>query len=324
MTLSSRVRVPEVRAAIVIAAATGVLCLQSVTHARPNPCDTVAKNQKKSDLRAASAEFFNAVGKAQTFSNIVDRIEAIAEAKDSLAEAISEANDRFQGRLEICDRLDESYYEPDIDPSNFMTPEDAAENPNPYWPLVPGTTTIFEAETEDGPERIEVTVTEETREILGVECFEVIDTVYVDDEIVEDTRDWYAVDVDGNVWYFGEITLNYEDGKLVDIEGSWEAGVDGAKPGIAMFAHPEIGRVYRQEFLLGEAEDIAEVHALDESVEVPFGAFDHCVLTHEYNPIAPELIDLPELKYYAPGVGFVLELNMLNGEVLELVEVIAP
>jgi len=307
-----------------MSAVAGVLSTQSVTLARPNPCATVAKTQRKSELRAASADFLNAVAKAHALSSVSDRLEAIVEAKNSYAEALEESRDRFDARLEVCDRLDESYYEPEIEPSNFMTPEMAADNPNPYWPLVPGTTYIYEGETEDGPERIEVTITDETREILGVECFVVRDTVFIDEEMVEDTRDWYAVDVEGNVWYFGEITLNFEDGELVDIEGSWEAGEEGAKPGVVMFADPQVGHVYRQEFLLGEAEDVGAIHGVDESVNVEIGSFTDCILTHEYTPIDPELVELPELKYYAPGVGFVLEFNMYSGEMIELVEVIAP
>ena len=130
------------------------------------------------------------------------------------------------------------------------------------------------------------------------------DTVTVDGEVVEDTRDWYAQDRDGNVWYFGEETAEYEDGKVVSTEGSWEAGVDGALPGIVMHAAPEVGDAYRQEFYEGEAEDLAEVVRDGESATVPAGTFDDVVVIKEWNPLEPESI---EEKSFAQGVGMVLE-----------------
>ncbi len=190
-------------------------------------------------------------------------------------------------------------YNPVIDPNNFVEGVD-----NPYFPLTPGTTFIYEGETEDGTEHIEVFVTDDTREILGIECVVVRDTVTVDGELVEDTYDWYAQDVEGNVWYMGEDSKSYENGEMVSTAGSWEAGIDNAKPGIVMQAAPQIGQPYRQEYYVGEAEDMAQVLSLDESTSVPYGSFDNLLMTKEWTPLE---LGVAENKYYAAGVGLVLE-----------------
>lgn len=208
----------------------------------------------------------------------------------------------------------EEPYAPVIEPANFVEGVD-----NQYFPLTPGTTYIYEGETEDGTERIEVYVTHETKEILGVNCVVVRDTVSLDGELVEDTFDWYAQDKDGNVWYMGEDSKEYEDGEAVSTEGSWEAGVDGAMPGIIMEAKPLVGDSYRQEYYAGEAEDMGEVLSLTESATVPHGSFDNLLMTKDWTPLEP---GIAEHKYYAPGVGVVLEVLVEGGsERVELVDV---
>jgi len=205
-------------------------------------------------------------------------------------------------------------YEPTINPADFV-----AQIDNQYLLFTPGTTFIYEGETEDGKERIEVEVTHETKEILGVTCIVVRDRVWVDGELAEDTFDWYAQDKDGNVWYFGEDSKEYKGGKVVSTGGSWEAGVDGAKPGIIMKANPQIGDAYRQEYYKGEAEDLAEVLSLSESVSVSYGSFENCIKTKEWTPLEPDVV---EHKYYATGVGVVLEVMVKGGsERTELVEI---
>ncbi len=205
-------------------------------------------------------------------------------------------------------------YEPTINPDDFV-----AQIDNQYLPLTPGTTLVYEGDTEDGEERIEVEVTHETREILGVTCIVVRDRVWVDAKLAEDTFDWFAQDRDGNVWYFGEDSKEYEGGKVVSTGGSWEAGVDDAKPGIIMEANPEVGDAYRQEYYKDEAEDMAEVLSLNESVSVTYGTFENCLKTKEWTPLEPDVV---EHKYYAPGIGVVLEVMVEGGEEkVELVEV---
>ena len=154
--------------------------------------------------------------------------------------------------------------------------------------------------------------------ILGVRCVEVHDTTQLDNKLTEDTRDWFAQDKEGNVWYFGENTTLVEGGLPVDLTGTWTGGVDGAQPGIVMKAHPVIGDFYRQEFSLGNAEDLAEVKSLTAHVIVPYGSFDHCLKTLESSPLAPG--DL-ENKFYAPGVGNLLTVDLATGERSELVQI---
>jgi hypothetical protein len=193
---------------------------------------------------------------------------------------------------------------------------------NRYFPLKPGTTFIYQGETDAGIERTVLRVQHQTATILGVECTQVHDTVYVDGVVTEDTLDWYAQDKQGNVWYFGESTQELEDGRPVSIEGSWRAGVDGARPGIIMKAHPAAGDVYRQEFLLGSAEDLAEVLSLAGHANASAATcHGNCLITHEFTPIEP---DLNERKYYAPNVGFILEVDQKTGRRSELIDIRRP
>jgi len=271
--------------------------------------------------REAADDFLTAVAKAEMITDASDRREARKEAIEEYRETVELAREQYHARMDLSEVLDEWRYDPEIDPDNFLTPAEIAANPNPWCPLVPGTTLRYEAETEDGKETITVTVTEDTREILGVTCIVVRDVVRLEGELIEDTHDWYAQDRDGNVWYFGEIAVNYEDGEISDVEGSWESGEDGAKPGILIKANPEAGDAHRQEMLLGEAEDAAEVVALDQTVTVPAGTFNGCVQAGEFTPIEP---DAYEYKYSAPGVGTVLEVDTESGERVELVAIERP
>ena len=193
-----------------------------------------------------------------------------------------------------------------LDPDEFTTEID-----NPYWPMAPGSRWVYrETDAEGGEQRVVVTVTEDTRRISGIEARVVHDVVTEDGQLVEDTYDWYAQDADGNIWYLGEDTKEYEDGKVKSTEGSWEAGVDGAQPGILVPARPEPGMKYRQEYLEGEAEDAGEVLSVDEKATVPYGSFDHVLLTKDYTPLEPDLL---EHKFYAPEVGPVLALTVAGG-----------
>jgi hypothetical protein len=205
-------------------------------------------------------------------------------------------------------------YAPDIDPADFVEGVD-----NPYFPLVPGTVWRYEGKTGDGLERIEFRVLNETRIVMGVTCTVVRDTVTVDGEKVEDTYDWFAQDSSGNVWYFGEDSKEYEDGKAVNSAGSWEAGVDGAFPGIIMMGDPVVGMTYRQEYLEDEAEDMGTVLSLDETVTVKGHTYSHVLKTRDFTLLDPEV---NEYKYYAPGVGVVMEKE--GSERVELVELVAP
>jgi hypothetical protein len=175
---------------------------------------------------------------------------------------------------------------------------------NQFFPLTPETTHHYASS--DGSETNTVEVLAATKTILGIQATIVHDQVFADGELIEDTFDWYAQDGDGNVWYLGEDSQELENGQVVSTEGSWEAGVDGAQAGIIMWADPaaHVGQEYRQEFAAGEAEDIATVVSLGESVTVPFGGFTGCIKTEDRNPLETGAV---ENKFYCPGVGLTLE-----------------
>ena len=206
----------------------------------------------------------------------------------------------------------------ELDPAEFTSEID-----NPWMPFAVGSRWVYrETDGEGGEQKVEVTVLDETREVMGIETRVVHDVVTEGGALVEDTRDWYAQDADGNVWYFGEETKEFENGKVATTAGSWEAGVDGAQPGILVPAEPEDGMTYRQEYYAGEAEDAAEVLSLDEKVEVPFGSYENVLMTKDFTPLQPEIL---EHKFYARGVGMVLALAISGGsDREELVEHTTP
>lgn len=203
----------------------------------------------------------------------------------------------------------------DFDPDDFV-----GEVDNPFFPLEPGTTFLYEGTSDGVPTSNEVFVTHDTKEILGVETTVVRDLAFEEDVLVEETFDWYAQDEDGNVWYFGEDTKELdEEGNVISTEGSWEAGVDGAEAGIIMLADPRVGDRYHQEFAPGVAEDEAKVLSLDKSRCVAFGCFDDLLLTKEWTRLHPGVVDH---KFYAQGIGFLLGVTVKGGdERSELVDV---
>jgi hypothetical protein len=212
---------------------------------------------------------------------------------------------------------DEKPYDPKIRPADFVDTVD-----NPYFPLVPGARWVYESRTPDGLERIVIEVTSERKRIMGVSTTVVHDTVTLDGQIIEDTFDWYAQDDEGNVWYFGEDTHEYENGVPVNSKGAWQAGVDGAQPGIIMLADPRVGDVYRQEYAKGVAEDKAKVLSVTATADVPFGSYSSDVLkTRDWNPLER---GTAEHKFYARGVGTVLERPVRGAERVELVEHTTP
>ncbi len=277
----------------------------------------------------AKDDYWIARGNCLNISDEADRRDCMGEANAALPEAIQECRDQFRARLEVCDAIGEAPYDPEIDPRDFVKPKDIFDgsvNPNPYFPLGSGYNWKYHTLDENG--EITETITDEvlkkTKKIMGVKCIVVHDVAYDGDstdrkDIKEDTYDYYAQDREGNVWYFGEFSLNFEE-KLPDMEGSWIFGLDGGKPGIIMSADPQVGDVYRQEFHLGDAEDMAEILAVDTDTvdnEMPFPCDGDCVQTKDYSPIEPDVV---EFKYYKSGVGVVREENLDAGEVVELVD----
>jgi len=195
-------------------------------------------------------------------------------------------------------------YTPNIAPSNFPT---STRIDNQYFPLTPGRS--FTYRDADGNITV-VAVTSDTKTIAGITCVVVHDfTKTPAGELFEDTYDWYAQDKDGNVWYMGEDTKLYQNGSVISTQGSWLTGANGAKPGIIMEGHPQVGDSYRQEYLCGSAEDKADVLSLTETITVPYGTFNNCLKTKDHSDLEP---GKAENKYFSPGLGQVSAVDIVT------------
>lgn len=194
----------------------------------------------------------------------------------------------------------------DLDPADFTTRID-----NPYRPMAPGSRRVYRNTDTDGTvERAEVTVTARSKRIAnGIEARVVRESVTEDGELIEQEYDWYAQDKQGNVWYFGEEVKEYENGK-VKATSTWQAGVDGAQPGVVMPAEPRAGLAYRQTHYAGKEEDRGEVLSTRERVEAPVGYFRDVVAIKETSPLEPKLV---EYKLFARGVGLVRAFQVSGG-----------
>lgn len=189
-------------------------------------------------------------------------------------------------------------YDVEINPADFVSANIVG---NDLFSLESGRTMVYLGEGEDGEViRVEEIYTNDTKVIMGVTCVVVRAMEYEDDQLIEDTYDWYAQDKAGNVWYFGEDSKEIENGQVVGTHGSWEAGKNGALPGIIMLANPLVGLWYRQEYYKGEAEDVAQILSRNATVTVPYGTFNNCLQVAEWNLLEPGIV---EHKFYAPGVG---------------------
>ena len=181
---------------------------------------------------------------------------------------------------------------------------------NPWFPLKRDSTYVYTGVKDGQPARDVVTVTDATKLIAGVPCAVVKDRLYLRGRLHERTTDWYTQDAKGNVWYFGEATAEFNNvGKITSTEGSWMAGVDGAKPGIFMPARPQVGQAFRQEFYKGHAEDHFRIVAIQRTVG-PHGR-EVTLLTEEWTPLEPGVLDH---KLYARGVGTVIEQTVKGGD----------
>ena len=198
-----------------------------------------------------------------------------------------------------------------LDPADF-----SADITNPYWPMQPGTRWIYRGVEEgEPPQDIVIVATTSTKKLAnGITARVVRDTARSKGQIVEDTLDWYAQDSDGNVWYMGEQTAEFETGKVASRAGSWEAGKDGAMPGIMIPARPEVGQKYRQEYKKGDAEDNGQVIATDNLVGVKAGQYKGALVTIDTSTIEP---DVAEFNFYSPNVGPLLALDVSGGAARE-------
>jgi len=292
------------------------LCAVSTVSAKINFCRKTSQAALQSCKAAAQSDYSLALGRCDNLSDPAAVKACQQQASADKKDALKTCDAQYDARQAVCQRLGGAPYDPAIDPNNFVATID-----NPYFPLTPGTTFVYESQAAQGLEHNEVFVTTNTKVILGVTCIEVRDRDWINGVLTEDTRDWYAQDKAGNVWYFGENANQLADGLIVGVEGSWTGGVDGAKPGIIMKAHPAIGDFYRQEFSLGTAEDMAEVLSLTESVPASYCSSGNCLKTKETSPLEPDAL---ENKYYALGVGNVRTVDLVTNEILDLISVTPP
>ncbi|MDA1261097.1 MAG: hypothetical protein O3A20_10825, partial [Planctomycetota bacterium] len=238
----------------------------------------------------------------------------LQDAKDERDEAHELVNDQFDARMEVVAVLGNAIYQPNLQPNEF-----SSTVTNTYMPLIVGRILTYKKVVGTDVEEIVVTTEPGSKNVNGIDCAIVRDTVTLNGVFLEDTYDWFAQRNDGNVWYLGEISMNFdEDGFVEDIEGSWRYGKDGAQPGIVMMANPQVGDAYRQEYWIGEAEDVGRVIAVGVSVTVPAGTYHNCIVTQDWVPLEPDGI---EHKYFAPGVGLVLELDPDSGERTALISI---
>ncbi|MGB0951800.1 MAG: hypothetical protein ACPG31_01115 [Planctomycetota bacterium] len=228
-------------------------------------------------------------------------------------EALALAEEQFTARMDAFVLLEAATWDPII-----LADDYESSVTNPYFPLVPGRTMVYERDSSEGVERVEITTLQRTLEVEGVTCRVVREYETLDGVLTEDTYNWFAQHQHGAVWYFGESVLHYLDGFLENLDGSWRSGHKGARPGKLMTAVPQVGHTYRQEYALGISEDLAQVLSIGNTVTVPAGTFTDCVEIVEYTPLDPQDV---VAKYYAPGYGMVLEIDLTDGERLELLEV---
>jgi hypothetical protein len=278
----------------------------------PGVCGRTTKQLLQACQHEVSDDYRVGVAVCLNLSNATKAKDCLAENRATRAEAVQGCEDSREVRDESCEKLGPKPYDPLINPADFVARID-----NPHAPFKPGAWWEYRKRSAEGTERVRVEVLNKHREILGVSTTVVRDRVWLNGEIQEDTVDWLAQDKRGNVWYFGELSQGYEDGMLASLDGSFEAGKDGAKPGLWIKAAPKAGDFYRQEWAPGNAEDVVQVQSVNAPDDVPFRNSKPVLMTRDFSPQAP---GGDELKFYVPGVGFVLEIELDSGERLELVD----
>lgn len=292
----------------------------SASDAQDEVCSQTARAAWVACRSEASDDFWNTAGRCLNTAELADRQECLEEAGVARHEAQQECDEQLEARLQLCQALGEAPYDPEFEPADFVDPLEIGGSvaPNPLFPLVPGSRWVYQG----GGETVTVEVVGEVKEILGVPCTVVRDVVVAGGEVIEFTEDWFAQDVDGTVWYCGELSRELEDGELVSLEGSWQAGRDLARPGVIMPGDPAVGGLYRQEFALGDAEDAIAILSLVGSVSTPAAICGNdCAVTLDLSPLEPGAF---ELKFYKPGVGRVLELSLVTFGRTELVDFEIP
>ena len=271
-------------------------------------CEKTTASSATACSHAAASAYNYDLGNCANVINIIDRSKCRATAEKEFAAAGELCTAQAAAGRSVCNKVGQAAYDPKINPADFSPVID-----NPWLPMQPGSKYVYRSKSENA--EVVITVTNKKIKLMGVTCIVVHDVNSVGGVIEEDTLDYFAQHKDGSVWYFGEDTISYEDG-VANTKGSWRAGLNGAKPGIVMFARPAVGKTYRQEFFLGEAEDVAQGFAINQPVTVPAGTFNNTYQTKDFTALAPGNF---EFKYYARGIGNVLVTNPATGVREELV-----
>lgn len=301
-----------------------LLSAAGVSHAQPaddgGACSRTAKAARTACGHDVLDNYWIAVGRCLNTANPAERDECLADARETRAEDTQLCADQLEARDSLCDAIGEAPYDPPFEPRDFVDPLEIGKSvaPNRYFPLVPGSQWVYRSPSET----VTIDVLGKVERIAGVPCTVVHDVVKHNGETIEDTLDWFAQHEDGSVWYCGERTQELEDGRVVDVSGSWRAGDEEARPGIIMLAAPRVGETYRQEFALGDAEDAATVRSTTASATSRAASCTRtCLVTREFTPLEPAL---REDKYYAPGIGLILSVDRATGERLELIRYRIP
>jgi hypothetical protein len=302
-------------------------------------CSETSTFAKTACNKAADEVYNLALGKCENLpEDSKQQKECETAARTERTDSQAECDDQYQARQDVCTELGGGPYNPQINQANFADPGNGTQNQ--YFPLNPRTYTYktFINGTGAAVEKDVVKVTNNKQVIRGITCRVVRDivTALPSNEVTEDTTDWFALDKQSNVWYFGEIAQQFEDGILVAIDGSWRADKEGAQPGKVMLANPQKGNVYRQEFALGEAEDMASVigYVTLGELKNTYAVLDNLptsvknkpdnlkiLHTHDFSALEPASVleNQYEDKYYAPNVGLILTIandGTFNQEVL--------
>src|SRR5262245_42101971 len=234
--------------AVLLVVGTGFLEAQSAEDR--GVCSRTAQAAKTACTHDVIDNYWIAVGRCLNSSDSATRNSCVADARAARAESTQLCSQQFEARDDLCDALGEAPYDPSFDPRDFVNPLQIGKtvNPNPFFPLIPGSHWVYRSPSEN----VTIDVLGKVERIEGVPCTVVHDVVKQNGQTTEDTIDWFAQHIDGSVWYCGEQTGELEDGRVVDVTGSWRAGNEEARPGIIMQAMPHVGDTYRQEFALGD------------------------------------------------------------------------
>lgn len=334
-------RVGQRRAYQMIAIAVAMGCLIGAGNAFANDdddcdqpfCSATARFLLQACENSVKADTFAAEAKCINISHPKEREVCNNETSEASEEENKLCREQHEGRLNVCDVLGETRYDPSFDPDDFDDPRNPT-NPNPYFPLTVGNRWDYQ----EGAKSITVEVLDQTKLIEGVRCIVVRARDFEDGELVEDTPDWYAQAKNGDIWYCGEEVKDFElfEGdepqlpELVSTDGAFKVGRDGDKSGIQFRKTPTAGEVYRQEFSLANAEDLNEVLSttyefgrdpeFDQFVPQPLAQLfcsGDCVITSDFSALEPGVL---ARKYYAPTVGLFLEAKPDTGEVFPLTD----